>query len=406
MASKRASDQDPKTPGSSKKSRQMNLRAFFKPTTTPKSTSEPSFSSAADSEPETSPYFARPRPSPSQASSSRPQPSPSRPPSSISRETSTASYITTDGEDDGTTPPRTLAPAPAVPATPSWCRAIRPHALNRRHHSPKHAEVALETLHAIPLILARTPKASPTSNLYAEYNDTNPGVTSHWRLSPRFSPRLPRTRIRVVNADTLDCAATLLAAAPAPVCVLNMANRRLPGGGWLEGATAQEEQLCLRSTLARTLDPALYPLPRVSAVFSPAVAVFRTGSPDYVVFDPALVVGVLSAAALDLRGREEAAGEVYERVWERECMRDKIRHVLRVAARQGQRRLVLGAFGCGAFLNPPKEVARLFKAVLEEVEFDGVGWWQEMVFAIYEGNSGKTDENLRAFREVLEGMEV
>lgn len=37
--------------------------------------------------------------------------------------------------------------------------------------------------------------------------------------------------------------------------------------------------------------------------------------------------------------------------------------------RHGHDSLVLGAFGCGAFKNPPEEISEIFKAVLGEEEF-------------------------------------
>jgi uncharacterized protein (TIGR02452 family) len=195
------------------------------------------------------------------------------------------------------------------------------------------------------------------------------------------------------------------------VAVLNMANRLYQGGGWLEGSSAQEEQLCYRSTLSCTLKPAYYPLPdiepkksnAISLVFSPQVAIFRTARPNYTLYsdlphprDPD-IVSVLTVAANDLRSCDR--NSPYDPVV-REIMRDKIRLLLRVAALRGQTRLVLGAFGCGAFLNPPEEVARLFSDVFDEREFEG-GWWREIVFAILPDGP-----NVPIFEKILAGKVV
>ena len=56
-------------------------------------------------------------------------------------------------------------------------------------------------------------------------------------------------RIEVVNADAYETAIALsrdLTPNDPYVAVLNLANPSVAGGGWLSGATAQEEYLCFR----------------------------------------------------------------------------------------------------------------------------------------------------------------
>ena len=83
-------------------------------------------------------------------------------------------------------------------------------------------------------------------------------------------------------------------------------------------------------------------------------------------------------------------------------MEEKMRVILRMAAKNGHRQLVLGAFGCGAFGNPSGEVARMWKSVLEEAEFSG-GWWQDIVFAVLD-NDGRG--NYQIFKDKLHGTTV
>ena len=75
-----------------------------------------------------------------------------------------------------------------------------------------------------------------------------------------------------------------------------------------------------------------------------------------------------------------------------------IRTILRIAYNNGQRRLVLGAFGCGAFANPPGHMAQLFKQVFEEPEFQGL--FREIHFAIIEDHNSH-GRNVNAFKEVF-----
>ena len=48
---------------------------------------------------------------------------------------------------------------------------------------------------------------------------------------------------------------------------------------------------------------------------------------------------------------------------------EKIRTIFRIGMANGHDSLVLSAFGCGAFANPPAHIAKLFHQVMEEDEF-------------------------------------
>jgi len=50
----------------------------------------------------------------------------------------------------------------------------------------------------------------------------------------------------------------------------------------------------------------------------------------------------------------------------------KIGVIFHIAAAHDHSDLALSAFACSAFRNPPGHVARLFREVLGEDEFDGV----------------------------------
>lgn len=64
--------------------------------------------------------------------------------------------------------------------------------------------------------------------------------------------------------------------------------------------------------------------------------------------------------------------------------------------------LVLGAFGCGAFNNPPEMVADVFGELLR---LRGYGrCFKQVVFAI-KGHDGE-NQNLQVFREALEALEA
>ena len=280
-------------------------------------------------------------------------------------------------------------------------------------HSVLLAQVAAETKAVLPNVLELTPNAPSKGTLYR--------LDDRFRLDHKHNPRFQPTKIRVLNADSIDAALSLCSRTAVtdptpdskPVLILNMANAYHSGGGWEQGALAQEEALCYRSSLSFTLKIRFYPIPEFGGIYSPTVVVIREGMAqghkllDLTKPEDLPVVSCVSVAAIrdpDIV-RDTAGRERYRRSRDRDTMKEKMRVVLRIAARTRHRVLVLGALGCGAFGNPNVEVAQCWKEVFKEREFGG-GWW-ETVFAVME-EGGQTDGNgnFGLFWRGLDGVEV
>jgi uncharacterized protein (TIGR02452 family) len=211
--------------------------------------------------------------------------------------------------------------------------------------------------------------------------------------------------VKVVPTDSLDTAYKLQQRGLKDVLVLNMANADYPGGSYLSGAGAQEEALCRRTSLYVTLsgNPTFYPIPPHGAIYSPDVLVIRKSDDEWCARlpeDKMWWTSVVSVAAL-FRPPIDETGTRFARREDKEEMRERIKTVLRVAAREGKRNLVLSALGCGAFRNPPEAVAKLFKAVLTDAEFQGrfKGVW----FSILDR---KGSNNCEIFHRVLNGLRL
>jgi uncharacterized protein (TIGR02452 family) len=182
-------------------------------------------------------------------------------------------------------------------------------------------------------------------------------------------PRSPRTGpvVEVTGESSLEAARRL---AGAPVAVLNFASARNPGGGYLNGAQAQEEALCRASALHTCLLAArgFYDHHRAErdpfytdrVIHSPAVPVFRDDRGGLLA-EP-YTAGFLTAAAPNAgvvrRTAPERAAELPA------ALARRAERVLETAAAHGYRRLVLGAWGCGVFQNDPAQVADAFRALL------------------------------------------
>ncbi len=205
-------------------------------------------------------------------------------------------------------------------------------------------------------------------------------------------------QVTVLDATTQEAAATW---AP-DVALLNFASARNVGGGFLGGAKAQEEDLCRCSALFRCLEtqPDYYRANRAHRstlytdhlIWSPAVPFFRLRGNQLP--HRLFLAGVITAPAPNrgpmLANEPDsiaALPDAFARRW---------RHVLAVAASTGHRRLVLGAWGCGAFGNDPYDVATAFQRAWPP-------WapaFDEVVFAI-PSSGARSKDNLAAFRSVL-----
>ena len=78
----------------------------------------------------------------------------------------------------------------------------------------------------------------------------------------------------------------------------------------------------------------------------------------------------------------------------------RIEAQLETLRQKGLRHAVLSAFGCGAFLNPPSEVARIYSETLRKYADD----LDVVVFAIFYPGYGEKD-NFHAFAEALKNFE-
>lgn len=196
--------------------------------------------------------------------------------------------------------------------------------------------------------------------------------------------------------------------------VLNMASSIRPGGGVANGSMAQEEELCRRSDLLYSLysftdkgeifdfiqESSKYPIPKYGGIYSPRITIYREPGTYKSMYEPKKC-SVISVAGIVRPYIFPETGEMSE--GNAGILRGKIRTILRIAILHGHTSLVLGALGCGAFRNPPKQVAKLFKEVLSEEEFSHS--FSEICFAILEDiNSIRLDNpdgNFKPFVDIF-----
>ncbi|GHT78399.1 TIGR02452 family protein [Spirochaetia bacterium] len=239
-------------------------------------------------------------------------------------------------------------------------------------------------------------------------NDSIPGQTEFFKAPPKLqgSSAKHETKFSCIEADCLETANVLRNAGLTP-CVLNMASAHNPGGGVRNGAGAQEENIFRRTNLFRSLyqfagyaveygvtaSKDRYPLDgKTGGVYSGGITIFRASeSSGYALLKEPYQVSFASVPALNRPELEKKGGRYFIADSLVETAREKIRTILRIAAVHHHESLVLSAFGCGAFANPPNHVALLFKEVFEEDEFKNR--FRTVVFSIIDDHNSRKEQN-------------
>lgn len=216
----------------------------------------------------------------------------------------------------------------------------------------------------------------------------------------RPPPQSEALRLEVTAEKTGEAARRLLETEGAEhVALLNFASAKNPGGGFLGGARAQEEDLSRCSALytCQLRQPDYYTHNRREPsmlytehlLYSPEVPFFR--DEQGTLLERPFLASVITSPAPNAGEALRRDASLRPRI--REVLEARARNVLRVAAHHGHRTLVLGAWGCGVFRNDPREVAEVFAQALVLLP----GAFARVVFAVYE--RGGDGPNLRAFRE-------
>lgn len=215
---------------------------------------------------------------------------------------------------------------------------------------------------------------------------------------PPHIPKIPKTAnkmqrntscfIHVENVDTLEAALKMKSLRLPPI-VLNFANPFTPGGGVRRGAKAQEETLCLRSSLLESLESSqglqYYNYNRDNKTFAASDAILITPyvevikDTNFQFLQESRIVSVITCAAplvspFSHRLEDYSAEDMESLLYQR------IQGIVATIITHGYTHVVFGAWGCGAFCNDPSIIAKLFRRVLDEVNADN--YFDEICFAI------------------------
>lgn len=204
--------------------------------------------------------------------------------------------------------------------------------------------------------------------------------------------------IDVRQEDALSAARELLEENLRPAVLCNC-NRQSP-----KNSRGQSGNISRRTDLPFFLhqESQAYPLDRNwGGIYCHGVTVFRGKEQDgYPLLEYPFTLDIIAVPAINnptlVNGKLSRAGAT--------GTENKIRTIFRIAKSNGNDSLVLGAFGCGRYNNPPEDIARIFKSILSETEF--ATSFRKVIFAIEEdhvsfASNGDNGGNYGIFKHII-----
>jgi hypothetical protein len=196
---------------------------------------------------------------------------------------------------------------------------------------------------------------------------------------------------------------------------LNMANALTFGGGYIDGMAAQEENMFRRTDCHFSIEQTQIP----DGMYSSQMTELVNGETGRVYFDwriPRVCIKgeedytknnlgyadlpnqeifpfyELRTAAIDARAKTIATTDI---PYDKENTRKRIISQLETLIAHDVKCVILGAFGCGAFENPPTDIAELYKQEIGKYK----KYFRIIVFAIYSKyDKSNSTINLTAFQ--------
>ncbi|SNW62141.1 TIGR02452 family protein (DUF2263) [Orpheovirus IHUMI-LCC2] len=187
-------------------------------------------------------------------------------------------------------------------------------------------------------------------------------------------------RIKIVGQDCIETLLNMTNDGINNILMLCMASDYHPGGGVKKGSSAQEEHICRCSTLYSNLmaikSHKVYPI--IKPFILPEVTFFshcdtkQDGKLRNLKND--IMCSILMSAAV-----RKPKGSAFNKDDEIESYK-RIKMMLEISIQYGYKNIILSAYGCGAFLNPPEIISKLFKRILIEEEY--IKYFDNVTFSI------------------------
>ena len=224
-------------------------------------------------------------------------------------------------------------------------------------------------------------------------------ILANEKIDNNTEDRTSDAKVILSKKRTLEAASSYIGK---KICVHNFASATNPGGGVTKGSQAQEESICRCTDLYLCLNTEEYldkfygehrkahnPIYNDDIIYSPGVDVFKTDTKEPEIMNEKdwYKVDILTCAAPNFRPvpsnmMNPDSGTKLVKLTDDEfkkILEPRVRKIFDVASFYKNDVLILGAFGCGAFMNPPKLVAEVFNKVMK----DYIRKFEVIEYAVY-----------------------
>jgi len=181
-----------------------------------------------------------------------------------------------------------------------------------------------------------------------------------------YPKKYEKSNICFFDMDTIDCC---LQYAP-DALVLNLADDNFPGGCVNMGSGAQEESLFRRTNYVSSLKIQMYPIKNDEVIYSPGISVIKTSENSgwKLLNDLNKLPKISFVACPGIKHPETIIidGEEKLKDTDVDILGQKITTIIQTAIKYNHDTIIFGALGCGAWRNPIKHVAEIFRKILQD----------------------------------------
>lgn len=176
-----------------------------------------------------------------------------------------------------------------------------------------------------------------------------------------ITKKYEKSNIKFHDMDAINCG--LMYSENDKTLVLNLSDDCFSGGCIELGSGAQEESLFRRTNYFQSLLQKFYPIKSDEAVYSPCISIIKSSeNTNWKLYNQFPILSFIACPGIKyprlIDGEKLNTDDT-------EKLKNKIKLIIQVAVKYNYNTIIFGALGCGAWKNPAKHVAEIFKEVLQ-----------------------------------------